>query len=63
MSRCSRILNLINTLPALVAPVLALSLLPGRGFGPLLTILAALMLVAGGCVLLVRRDSARPAPA
>lgn len=55
------ILNLTNTLPALVAPILALSLLPGRGFGPLLSILAMLMLVAGGCVLLVRRDTARPA--
>jgi Flp pilus assembly protein TadB len=53
------ILNLTNTLPAIIAPLLALWLVPGRGFGLLLALLAGLVLVAGFCILLVRRDAAR----
>ncbi|PAX07692.1 MFS transporter [Sphingomonas lenta] len=53
------LLNLANTLPAIVAPLLAISLVPGRGFGPLLALLAALIVVAGACVALVRRDAPR----
>lgn len=51
------LLNLANTLPAIVAPLLAIWLVPGRGFGPLLTLLAGLMLLAGFCILFVKRDA------
>lgn len=51
------LLNLANTLPAVVAPLLAIWLVPGRGFGPLLALLAALIVIAGACVVLVRRDA------
>jgi MFS family permease len=51
------VLNLTNTLPNMIAPALAIWLVPGRGFGPLLTLLACLMLLAGFCILLVRSDS------
>lgn len=50
------VLNLANTLPSVVAPLLAISLLPGRGFGPLLMLLAGLIALAGVCVLLVRQE-------
>lgn len=51
------VLNLANTLPAIVAPLLAIWLVPGRGFGALLATTAGLMLLAAGCTLLVRRDA------
>lgn len=54
------VLNLANTLPALVAPLLAIWLVPGRGFGVLMAMLAVLTLLAGLCILLVRGDSQAP---
>lgn len=51
------VLNLTNTLPAIVAPLLALWLVPGRGFAGLLAVLAGLMLLASLCTLLVRHDA------
>jgi MFS family permease len=51
------IFNLANTLPALVAPLLAIWLVPGRGFGPLLALLAALMALAGAVIVFVRHDA------
>lgn len=53
------ILNLTNTIPAVIAPVLAVWLVPGRGFGSLLTLLAGFMLLAACCILLVRHDAQR----
>jgi len=50
-------LNLANTLPAILAPLLAIWLVPGRGFGLLLAVLAGLTLLAGLCVALVRHDA------
>ena len=52
------VLNLTNTLPNLIAPALAIWLVPGRGFGPLLTLLALLMVLAGLCIHFVRIDGA-----
>jgi MFS family permease len=51
------IMNLTNTLPAIIAPVLALWLVPGRGFGLLLGVLAGALLLAAICVLFVRTDA------
>jgi hypothetical protein len=51
------VLNLTNTLPNLIAPALAIWLVPGRGFAPLLTLLAVLMMVAGICILFIRKDA------
>lgn len=51
------VMNLTNTLPSIVAPVLAVWLVPGRGFGPLLVVLAGALVVAAICVLLVRTDA------
>ncbi|CAA9499863.1 MAG: hypothetical protein AVDCRST_MAG31-308 [uncultured Sphingomonas sp.] len=51
------ILNLANTIPSMVAPILAVWLVPGRGFTSLLGLLAALMLLAAGCILFVRHDA------
>jgi len=51
------VLNLTNTLPAFVAPGLAMWLVPGRGFGLLLFVLAVALVVAAICVLLVRTDA------
>ena len=51
------LLNLANTLPAIVAPLLAIWLVPGRGFAPLLALLAGLMVLAGFCILFVKRDA------
>lgn len=53
------VLNLANTLPNLIAPALAIWLVPGRGFGPLLTLLAMLIVLAAVCVHFVRNDAAR----
>lgn len=50
------VLNLTNTLPAFIAPLLALWLIPGRGFGPILMLLATLLLVAAALVAMVRAD-------
>ncbi|HEY0164570.1 MAG TPA: MFS transporter [Sphingomicrobium sp.] len=52
------VLNLTNTLPNLIAPALAIWLVPGRGFTLLLTVLAVLMMVAGLCIVLIGKDSA-----
>ena len=52
------VINLANTFPAIIAPALAIWLVPGRGFEPLLGLLAMLMLLAGLCILLVRSDNA-----
>ena len=51
------VMNLTNTLPAILAPILALWLVPGRGFGLLLTVLAGALVIAAICVLLVRTDA------
>lgn len=48
------VLNLTNTLPAVIAPLLAVWLVPRHGFTGLLALLAMLMLLAAGCVLFVR---------
>ena len=53
------VINLTNTIPAMIAPLLAMWLVPGRGFEPLLGMLAMLMVLAGGCILLVRSDASR----
>ena len=50
------VLNLTNTLPAIIAPLLAILLVPGRGFGLLLGLLAGLTVLSAGCVLLLRHD-------
>ncbi|HEX8554613.1 MAG TPA: MFS transporter [Sphingomonas sp.] len=47
------VLNLGNTVPSVVAPLLAIGMVPGRGFGPLLAALTTAMLLAGGCVIFV----------
>jgi MFS family permease len=51
------VMNLTNTLPAFVAPGLAMWLVPGRGFGLLLMLLAGALIVAAICVALVRTDA------
>lgn len=51
------VLNLTNTLPAIIAPLLTIWLVPGRGFEALLALLAGLMLLASLCTLLVRHDA------
>ena len=51
------LMNLTNTLPAFVAPGLAMWLVPGRGFGLLLIVLAGALVVAAICVALVRTDA------
>ena len=59
--RCGRdlgVVNLTNTLPSIIAPVLALWLVPQHGFSLLLTLLALLLLLAAAVVLFVRRDDA-----
>ena len=53
------ILNLTNTLPNLIAPALAIWLVPGRGFAPLLTLLALLMLLAGLSIFFIRNDASK----
>jgi MFS family permease len=50
------ILNLTNTLPSLIAPVLAVWLVPGHGYPTLFAVLAALMVVATICLALIRTD-------
>ena len=54
------ILNLTNTLPSLIAPVLAVWLVPGHGFPSLFAVLAALMFVATICLALIRTDKQVP---
>jgi MFS family permease len=51
------LMNLTNTLPAFVSPALAMWLVPGRGFGLLLLVLAGALVVAAICVALVRTDA------
>lgn len=48
------LLNLTNTLPALIGPLLAWALATPRNFAPLLVVLAALMLGGGAAMLGVR---------
>jgi hypothetical protein len=50
------ILNLTNTLPSIIAPLLAIWLVPGRGFSLLLTVLAGMLVLSALCVALVRTD-------
>jgi MFS family permease len=50
------LLNLTNTFPSLIAPVLAVWLVPGHGFPSLFALLAALMIVATICLALIRTD-------
>jgi len=50
------ILNLTNTFPSLIAPVLAVWLVPGHGFPALFVVLAVLMVVAMICLALIRTD-------
>nr|WP_277622853.1 MFS transporter [Sphingomonas telluris] len=51
------ILNLTNTFPALIAPVLTILVIPGHGFGMLFVVLAVLMALAALCLLMVRGDA------
>lgn len=51
------LMNLTNTLPAFISPALAMWLVPGRGFGLLLLVLAGALVVAAICVALVRTDA------
>jgi MFS family permease len=51
------ILNLTNTFPSLIAPLLAVWLVPGHGFVLLFWVLAGLMMLASICLLLVRSDN------
>jgi MFS family permease len=51
------LMNLTNTLPAFISPALAMWLVPGRGFGLLLIVLACALVVAAICVALVRTDA------
>lgn len=50
------LLNLANTIPQIVAPVLAWGAGPANGFGTALAIMAAVTLLAGGLPLLVGDD-------
>lgn len=50
------LLNLANTLPSVVATLLAAGLVPRFGYSGLLWALAAAAVIAGGCVFLVRCD-------
>jgi MFS family permease len=52
------ILNLTNTLPAMVAPLLALALSPDRaGYGPWLLVLAAGVLAGGAAAMTIRTQN------
>lgn len=53
------VMNLTNTLPALLAPLLTLWLVPRQGYATLFTLLAGSFLLAGVLLLFVRND--RPA--
>lgn len=50
------VLNLANTLPSVIAPLLAVGLVPSYGYHGLLWTLAAAVALAGLCVFLVRYD-------
>lgn len=50
------LLNLANTAPSAIAPLLAIGLVPRYGYPGLLGVLAAAPALAGACVLLVRCD-------
>jgi MFS family permease len=50
------VINLANTIPSVIAPLLAIWLVPGRGFGPLLALLTLFMLLAALSILFVTRD-------
>jgi len=54
------LLNLANTLPAVVGPLLAATLVPGHGFSVLLWMLAGGTAVAGGCAMAVCCDRQCP---
>ena len=51
------LMNLTNTLPAFISPALAMWLVPGRGFGLLLLVLAGALVAAALCVALVQTDA------
>lgn len=55
------VLNLTNTFPGIIAPLLAIWLVPDHGFKMLLQVLCGFALAAGICILLIRHDSQRPA--
>ncbi|MCR5871322.1 MULTISPECIES: MFS transporter [unclassified Sphingomonas] len=50
------LINLTNTLPALIGPALAWALSTPRDFGPVMLLLAALTLLGGGLVLAIRQQ-------
>lgn len=50
------LINLTNTLPALIGPALAWALSTPRDFGPVMLLLAALTLIGGGLVLGIRQQ-------
>ena len=50
------ILNLTNTFPSLIAPILAVGLVPGHGFPTLFVVIALLMVVAVICLGMIRTD-------
>lgn len=51
------LLNLANTIPAMIAPVLAIWLVPDHGFGSLFAILAGVTLLGGICIHFIRHDA------
>lgn len=50
------LLNLANTVPAMIAPLLAIWLVPEHGFAPLFVILAGMTLLGGVCIHFVQHD-------
>jgi len=55
------LLNLTNTLPAVVAPLLTIALVPHHGFAVLLEVLSLLAILASISILLIRNDRQAPA--
>jgi len=53
--------NLTNTLPSILSPLLAIALVPGRGFGTLMGALAALSTIAAVLIAMVRSERLKTA--
>lgn len=51
--------NLTNTLPSIVSPLLAIALVPGRGFGALMATLAVLAALAALLIAMVRDEHSK----